>query len=130
MTMREYREKYGVTKKYKRVLRNRIILGVIAVSIVLGITIGVVNKVDAAYKAKYTLSNYIDDTECIYYKSVMVRDGDTLTSIANYVIEEYSMDVPTDVIIQAIFDINNMVNPDYIKSGNFLIVPYFDKIGK
>jgi hypothetical protein len=80
-------------------------------------------RVDAESR-RNTLSNYVSSEESIYYTSIQIHSNDTLTSISQDIIDEYQMDVPVDVMITNISRINSIGNPDRIKSGTYVVVPY------
>lgn len=64
------------------------------------------------------------DSEKKYYKSVTVKAGETLTSIADqYADEHYESKIE---YIKEVARINN-IDPDKIKSGNNIIVPYYSE---
>lgn len=71
----------------------------------------------------YSLSTYVAGGQDIYYTSVYIHSGDTLTSISKDMIDEKGMNVPVDVMIHNIAEINS-INPNRITSGNYVIVPY------
>lgn len=73
----------------------------------------------------YNMNTYITEEQNIYYSSVYIHSGDTLTSISKTMIEEKGMDIPVDVLIYNIAKINN-INPNRITSGNYVIVPYYE----
>ena len=60
-----------------------------------------------------------------YFSSVMVRSGDTLTSIAlRYTDDHYES---LDAYIEEVRATNNLTDIDDIRSGDYLIVPYYSE---
>lgn len=60
-----------------------------------------------------------------YFSSVMVRSGDTLTSIAlRYADDHYES---LDAYIEEVRATNNLTDIDDIRSGDYLIVPYYSE---
>ena len=61
-------------------------------------------------------------------ESVVIEDGDTLWDIANRYIEKYNMEdiYRTKDLVYEIKEINN-ISEDYIRTGNYVIVPYLTK---
>ena len=74
------------------------------------------------------LSSAKERTEPVSYKyfsSVMVRSGDTLTSIAlRYADDHYES---LDAYIEEVRATNNLTDIDDIRSGDYLIVPYYSE---
>ena len=61
-------------------------------------------------------------------ESVVIEDGDTLWDIANRYIKKYNMEgiYRTKDLVYEIKEINN-ISEDYIRTGNYVIVPYLTK---
>ena len=61
-------------------------------------------------------------------ESVVIEDGDTLWDIANRYIEKYNMEdiYRTKDLVYEIKEINH-ISEDYIRTGNYVIVPYLTK---
>jgi hypothetical protein len=110
------------------ILRNRIIAVLLAILIIGIVGIFVSTGIQRAKERKeyYRYSTYVPNGWATYYTDVRVKYGDTVTSIAQYMIDNYeTMDVPLEVEMNYIIQINNI--PDYgdtIKSGEILICPY------
>jgi nucleoid-associated protein YgaU len=105
-------------KRRKAIFRKQLALLVLAISLLIfvgGLMIGTVmsdaqsNTYEPAFK---------------YYKSVTVHSDDTLRDIASeyFYPERYS---DLSEYITEICSINNIGDPDMIKSGEALIVPYY-----
>lgn len=62
-----------------------------------------------------------------YYKSIVIRPGDSLTGISNqYMTYPYEdREKYIDEIIQI-----NAISKDNIKAGNFIIIPYYSTVYK
>ena len=61
-------------------------------------------------------------------ESIVIEDGDTLWDIANDYIERYDMQeiYRTKDLVYEIKEINH-ISEDYIRAGNYVIVPYLTK---
>ena len=61
-------------------------------------------------------------------ESIVIEDGDTLWDIANDYIEKYDMQeiYRTKDLVYEIKEINH-ISEDYIRAGNYVIVPYLTK---
>lgn len=57
------------------------------------------------------------------YESVLVRDGDTLSSLATAYAEEYSHFTNTEYM-EAIVSLNNL-SSEYIHSGDYILLPRY-----
>lgn len=68
--------------------------------------------------------NYIP--KCKYYKVVTVHAGDNLSSIAGrfYDSQEYE---DLEHFVSEICSINQLYDPDVIKAGESIVVPYYDE---
>lgn len=73
----------------------------------------------------YNLNTYVAGGQNIYYTSVYIHSGDTLTSISRYIIDEKDMNVPVEVLIHNIAELNN-INPNRITSGHYVLAPYIE----
>ncbi|MBQ7841360.1 MAG: LysM peptidoglycan-binding domain-containing protein [Lachnospiraceae bacterium] len=102
----------------KRQLRNRVIIAalILTVSIISGI-------IGCSFMSR--AQDEHADISYKYYTSVMVEPGDTLYSIAAaYTGDHY------DSVYECLEEIrvmNNIHNIDKIRSGDYLIIPYFSK---
>lgn len=74
------------------------------------------------------LSSAKEKTAPVFYKyfsSIMVRSGDTLTSIAlKYADDHYES---LDAYIEEVRNTNNLMDIDDIRAGDYLIVPYYSE---
>lgn len=60
-----------------------------------------------------------------YFSSIMVRSGDTLTSIAlRYADDHYES---LDAYIEEVRNTNHLTDIDEIRAGDYLIVPYYSE---
>lgn len=68
-----------------------------------------------------------DDVEVVYkyYTSIMVQPGDTLYSIAENYTNPEQMSVSD--YIDEVRVTNNLIDVNAIRSGDYLVVPYFSK---
>lgn len=109
-------------RKQMMIVARGVIIIIIILLIVIISFIGrsITNRID-----RLNLHQYLDSTQRISYRSVVIQEGDTMSSISRDICEEYSMEVPTDVMIYNICSINNLGNADVINEGCYLIVPYF-----
>lgn len=57
------------------------------------------------------------------YESVLVRDGDTITSLADNYVKEYSHFTKSEYV-EAIVSLNNL-SSEYIQSGSYLLLPRY-----
>ncbi len=65
------------------------------------------------------------DTQFKYYTDVTVKSGDSLNSIVNqYVDENHSY---KEIVKEVIF-MNHIQDPDNIKAGTVLVIPYYDSL--
>lgn len=65
-----------------------------------------------------------EDISFKYYKNICLEEGETLTSIAKvYADEEHYETV--DQYIQEVMYMNHLKNADDIRSGYYLIIPYY-----
>ena len=104
------------TKRRREVLRNRIIMFLLALSIAAGIGIfGTSSLVDAHDNSGLVSS----DIKC--YKSIELQEGDTLWNIAETYMDD-SYDSINDYISE-LKKINNL-DSDEIHEGHYLMVAY------
>lgn len=57
------------------------------------------------------------------YESVLVREGDTISSLADSYVEKYSH-FSKAKYVEAIISLNNL-SSEYIQSGNYLLLPRY-----
>ena len=60
-----------------------------------------------------------------YFSSIMVRSGDTLTSIASRYADHHYESL--DAYIEEVRATNNLTDIDEIQAGDYLIVPYYSE---
>jgi len=112
----------GTTKKHanrrrRAVLRTRIFMVILAISIAFGVgMLGTYSFVDA-HDSSYSVESNIDK----YYKSIELKKGDTLWNIAETYMDE-SYDSVEDYISE-LKKLNNLTT-DEIHEGNYLMVAY------
>lgn len=105
--------KRHLTPRQKQIIFRRVYLPIIIFVLTLLAAIFVTG---VASKAK----TY--DTEHKYYKSITVSCGETLTDIAMKYSDEHYDSIQD--YIKEVAKINN-INPDKIKSGNSIVIPYY-----
>jgi len=66
-----------------------------------------------------------------YYKSYQIRQGDSLTSIAQEHIgcaEAAAAEIDVNSYIQEVIDMNHLSDGDCILAGNYIIIPYYSTV--
>ena len=127
--IKEYKreqEDYDMSKKeqlskqrlrIQQVKRQKFFIGILAVCFAL------IMSIKAAAFSSEARSNDEPVQKYKYYKSIQINTGDTLWNIAKEnMTAEY--DSITDYI-KEVKEINNLTN-DYIISGSYLTIPYYD----
>lgn len=66
-----------------------------------------------------------DSVSYKYFSSVMIRSGDTLTSIASQYADEHYESL--DAYIEEVRATNNLSDIDEIRAGDYLIIPYYSE---
>lgn len=103
--------------RIQQVKRQKFFIGILAVCFALIVSI------KAAAFSSEARSNDEPVQKYKYYKSIQINTGDTLWNIAKEnMTAEY--DSITDYI-KEVKEINNLTN-DYIISGSYLTIPYYD----
>lgn len=112
---KSYKNKKSLTPRQKQMVFRKV--GIPAIALVLSLIIAII-AFGITSKAKTI------DNEHKYFKSVTIKSGDTLTSIADtYADEHYES---AEEYINEVARINN-IDPDKIKSGNNIIIPYYSE---
>lgn len=114
-TFKTSKNRKRLTPRQKQLIFRK--LGIPAILFILSVTIAIV-AFGINSKAKTI------DTEKKYYKSVTIKSGQTLTNFAEeYADEHYASKAE---YIKEVARINS-IDPDKIKSGNNIIIPYYSE---
>lgn len=114
-----------LNKRIKEVRRNKIILLVI---IIFATSLMIVGY----NKYRKTFWNQCPDNNVITYEAVYIQSGDTVESIARDALSRHNMDsiITVKTEVDAIVKMNKLHNPNKIKYGNYILVPYYVKKGE
>lgn len=114
--------------KRKEMKKESVITGIMMI-LTIAVTIAVIARLYFTSNTylSATFMDYAPENSMVLYDSYRIQGDDTLTSISNSFINEYEMDVPTDVMVAKICEVNHLSNPDNITYGKYLIIPYIVK---
>lgn len=114
----EYLEKSIIRRQQREMeIKKRLVIALAAITIVLFFIIIMQTSISSTASDSSHIVNYK------YYKSVEIKKGDTLWSIANEYID-YNEYENIDEYIKEIMKTNSLKSSS-IKAGRYLIIPYY-----
>lgn len=100
-------------KRRNRELKRHIIMAIIGALLFIVVSIII-------FSNKSIASDGSEEVLYKYYKSIQICEGDSLTSLSH----EYSDN--TKAFINEVLFINSLENADSIKTGDYIVIPYYD----